>query len=247
MSPCKLVLGLNHKLTLVVSLDLETILVDSVIGARFFTLISVLIAAIALVKTLTSTSTTAAGLFKVFRSLSDVVEECVRAKVLSGVLKDLFITTIDWLQGIGSLTTSRIVSSAARRSGVIALKLSVLEGALFGRFELELFLVLEATTAPTITAASSWAIIETTSTPRESTSTSTEPITTSSTNTKHSVTVQRSSVIVLVVNFVREARPVLVSLNITSSLISTGTTGFIVELDRTVLEALGNVTVSKLW
>jgi hypothetical protein len=54
-------------------------------------------------------------------------------------------------------------------------------------------------------------------------------------------------VIVLVVNFVREARPVLVSLYITSSLTSTGTTGFIVELDRTVLEALGNVTVSKLW
>jgi hypothetical protein len=48
-----------------VSLDLETILVGSVIGARFFTLVSVLIAAIALVKTLTSTSTTAAGLFKV--------------------------------------------------------------------------------------------------------------------------------------------------------------------------------------
>jgi hypothetical protein len=157
-----------------VSLDLETILVGSVIGARFFTLVSVLISAIALVKTLTSTSTPAVGLFKVFRSLSDVVEECVRAKVLSGVLKDLFITTIDSLQGIGRLATSQIVPSAVRRSGVIALKLSVLEGALFGRFELELFLVLEAKTAPTITAASSWAINETTSNPRESTSTSTE-------------------------------------------------------------------------
>lgn len=155
MSPSKLVLGLNHKLTLLVSLDLETIFIGSVIGARFFTLVSFLIAAIALGKILTSTTATAAGLFKVFRSLSDVVEECVRAKVLYGILKDLFITTIDGLQGIGSLATSRIVPSAARRSGVIALKLSVLKGALFGRFELELFLVLEATTAPTITAASS--------------------------------------------------------------------------------------------
>ncbi len=97
MSPCKLVFGLNHKLILLVSLDLETILVDSVIGARFFTLVSVLISAIALGKILTSTTATAAGLFKVFRSLSDVVEECVRAKVLYGVLKYLFITTIDGL------------------------------------------------------------------------------------------------------------------------------------------------------
>lgn len=237
MSPSKLVFGLNHELTVLVGLYLKTILVSGMIGARLFVLVPVLMTIIPLSRGLTSTSTTTAGLFKVSRSLSDVVEEGVRAKVLCGVLNDLVITTIDRLQDVGTLAASGSVPSATRRSDVIILMLSVLEGTLVGRVELGLFLVLEPTTAPTITTASSWAILVTTSTSTVTTSTSTE-----TTSSK-----RRSSVIVLVVDFVREPRPVLGSLSITSSLTSAGTTGFIFALHRTVLEALGNVTVAELW
>lgn len=155
MSPSKLVLGLDHELTVLVGLYLKTILVSGMIGPRLFVLVPVLIAAIPLGRGLASTSTTTAGLFKVSRSLSDVVEEGVRAKVLCGVLNDLVITTIDRLQDVGSLAASGGVSSATRRSDVVTLMLPVLEGTLVARVELGLFLVLEPATAPTITTASS--------------------------------------------------------------------------------------------
>lgn len=125
MSPSKLVLGLNHKLTLLVSLNLKTILISGMIRARFLALVPVLMTVTSLSRSLTSTSATTAGLFKVSRSLSDVVEEGVWAKVLSGVLNDLLIAAIDRLQDVRTLPASKIVPSAARRSGVITLKLSV--------------------------------------------------------------------------------------------------------------------------
>jgi len=95
------------------------------IRARFLALVPVLMTVTSLSRSLTSTSATTAGLFKVSRSLSDVVEEGVWAKVLSGVLNDLLIAAIDRLQDVRTLPASKIVPSAARRSGVITLKLSV--------------------------------------------------------------------------------------------------------------------------
>ena len=155
MSPSKLVLGLNHELTVLVSLYLKTILVSGMRGARLFELVLVLMNVIALSRGLTSTSTTTAGLFKISRSLRDVVEEGVRAKVLTGVLNNLVITMIDRLQDISTLAASGSVPSAARRSDVITLIISVLEGSLVGRVKIGLFLVSETTTAPSITTTSS--------------------------------------------------------------------------------------------
>lgn len=125
------------------------------IGARLFELVLVLMNVIALSRGLTSTSTTTAGLFKISRSLRDVVEEGVRAKVLTGVLNNLVITMIDRLQDISTLAASGSVPSATRRSDVITLIISVLEGSLVGRVKIGLFLVSETTTAPSITTTSS--------------------------------------------------------------------------------------------
>ena len=113
------------------------------IGARLFELVLVLMNVIALSRGLTSTSTTTAGLFKISRSLRDVVEEGVRAKVLTGVLNNLVITMIDRLQDISTLAASGSVPSATRRSDVITLIISVLEGSLVGRVKIGLFLVVD--------------------------------------------------------------------------------------------------------
>jgi len=57
-----LVLGVNHKLTLLVSFDLKAILIDGPIGARLFLQVSVVMSPI----TLASASAATADLFKFF-------------------------------------------------------------------------------------------------------------------------------------------------------------------------------------